>query len=246
MWDEGTFLGKWWWIGGRESNWCFLPLKLFSILLLKPLILIKNVDANVSRIEQVVVLDSTDRYENTVECGFVCSHAPKTMLAFPSYPYPRNPLAAFDPQVAYLSPIFACTRRCSACSSLHTCTDFMSISILIKIQGRYSVTWCSRFVDPQGFIGCGKRTVIRHAARHLGLHVVEYSCHSFMISSEKKTSIALAEAFDTAGESEKNVRDIFQKVFEGVFKLKDYSLGHQTDHAKVIWALMKKTVTHTG
>ncbi|KAL6500368.1 hypothetical protein OROHE_025734 [Orobanche hederae] len=50
-----------------------------------------------------------------------------------------------------------------------------------------------------GVPGCGKRTVIRYAARHLGLHEVEYSCHSFTISSEKKTSIALAEAFNTAG-----------------------------------------------
>ncbi|KAK4492575.1 hypothetical protein RD792_003390 [Penstemon davidsonii] len=49
-----------------------------------------------------------------------------------------------------------------------------------------------------GVPGCGKRTVIKYIACQLGLHVVEYSCHSFMTSSEKKTSVALSEAFNTA------------------------------------------------
>ncbi|XP_075509403.1 peroxisomal ATPase PEX6 isoform X1 [Primulina tabacum] len=49
-----------------------------------------------------------------------------------------------------------------------------------------------------GLPGCGKRTVIRYVARQLGLHVVEYSCHNFMTSSENKASVALAEAFDVA------------------------------------------------
>lgn len=40
--------------------------------------------------------------------------------------------------------------------------------------------------------------MIRYVARQLGLHVVEYSCHNFVTSSEKKTSAALAEAFDMA------------------------------------------------
>ncbi|KAJ0051898.1 hypothetical protein Pint_01035 [Pistacia integerrima] len=49
-----------------------------------------------------------------------------------------------------------------------------------------------------GLPGCGKRTVVRYVARRLGLHVVEYSCHSLMASSERKTSAALAQAFNTA------------------------------------------------
>ncbi|XP_057805197.1 peroxisomal ATPase PEX6 [Salvia miltiorrhiza] len=49
-----------------------------------------------------------------------------------------------------------------------------------------------------GVAGSGKRTVIRYVAHRLGLHVVEYSCHDFMASSEKKASIALAEAFSAA------------------------------------------------
>lgn len=40
--------------------------------------------------------------------------------------------------------------------------------------------------------------MIQYVARRLGLHVVEYSCHDFMTSSEKKASIALAEAFSAA------------------------------------------------
>lgn len=46
--------------------------------------------------------------------------------------------------------------------------------------------------------GCGKRTVVRYVARRLGIHVVEYSCHNLMVSSERKTSAALAQAFNTA------------------------------------------------
>lgn len=46
--------------------------------------------------------------------------------------------------------------------------------------------------------GCGKRTVIRYIARRLGLHVVEYSCHNLVASSEKKMSISLAQTLNTA------------------------------------------------
>lgn len=49
-----------------------------------------------------------------------------------------------------------------------------------------------------GLPGCGKRTVVKYVARRLGLHVVEYSCHTLMASSERKTSNALAQAFTTA------------------------------------------------
>ncbi|XP_050265419.1 peroxisome biogenesis protein 6 [Quercus robur] len=49
-----------------------------------------------------------------------------------------------------------------------------------------------------GLAGCGKRTVIRYVARRLGLHVVEYSCHNLIAPSERKASVALAQAFNTA------------------------------------------------
>lgn len=49
-----------------------------------------------------------------------------------------------------------------------------------------------------GLAGCGKRTVVRYIARRLGLHVVEYSCHNLVASSEKKMSIALAQTLNTA------------------------------------------------
>ncbi|GMI73773.1 peroxin 6 [Hibiscus trionum] len=49
-----------------------------------------------------------------------------------------------------------------------------------------------------GLPGCGKRTVVRYVAKRLGLHVVEYSCHDLMASSEKKTSATLTEAFNSS------------------------------------------------
>lgn len=48
------------------------------------------------------------------------------------------------------------------------------------------------------FSGCGKRTVVKYVARRLGLHVVEYSCHNLMTSTEKKTSAMLSQAFTSA------------------------------------------------
>ncbi|KAL8192030.1 hypothetical protein R6Q57_028151 [Mikania cordata] len=49
-----------------------------------------------------------------------------------------------------------------------------------------------------GLPGCGKRTVVKHVACQLGLHVVEYSCHDLVASSERKTSAMLAQAFTAA------------------------------------------------
>ncbi|KGN44900.1 peroxisome biogenesis protein 6 [Cucumis sativus] len=49
-----------------------------------------------------------------------------------------------------------------------------------------------------GMEGCGKRTVIRYVAQRLGLHVVEFSCHDIMASSEKRAPAALAQAFNMA------------------------------------------------
>ncbi|XVF72562.1 hypothetical protein PTKIN_Ptkin12aG0131200 [Pterospermum kingtungense] len=49
-----------------------------------------------------------------------------------------------------------------------------------------------------GLPGCGKRTVVRYVAKRLGLHVVEYSCHNLTASTEKKTSAALAQAFNSS------------------------------------------------
>ncbi|KAG8043497.1 hypothetical protein GUJ93_ZPchr0458g22412 [Zizania palustris] len=46
--------------------------------------------------------------------------------------------------------------------------------------------------------GCGKRTVVKHVANHLGLHVVECSCHDLMTSSESGAPAALVAAFKEA------------------------------------------------
>jgi len=39
---------------------------------------------------------------------------------------------------------------------------------------------------------------VKHVACELGLHVVEYSCHELVASSERKTSSMLAQAFTAA------------------------------------------------
>lgn len=64
-------------------------------------------DTNLSRIGQAVVLDPPNPDDNAVQNGPVRLSAPKIMMFFPSYTYPRNGFASLDPQVAYLSPILA-------------------------------------------------------------------------------------------------------------------------------------------
>ncbi|XP_031100512.1 peroxisome biogenesis protein 6 [Ipomoea triloba] len=49
-----------------------------------------------------------------------------------------------------------------------------------------------------GSPGIGKTTMTKFVARRLGLHVVEYSCHNLFLSSERKASAVLAQAFSTA------------------------------------------------
>lgn len=336
------------------------------------LILINNVDDNVSRVGQVVVLDPPNRDDSSPEYGSVIAHAPRTMLIFPSYGYPQTLPETLDHQVAYLSPILAfnlnlhlsCLKaivqqgkeklsslfevkaddeinepfsvriglepwaempkyashlrasfvkipECGTFERLKTSSseeakdrqslidlalnDYFSVDRYLTRGDLFSVciNWnckselcipcnqktpssgdntiyfkvaamepseepflrvnChqtalvlgggvpsaippdplipqSNSVSPlqddavlalasilaptlcpsalsskfrvsvllHGVAGTGKRTVIRYVARRLGLHVVEYSCHDFMTSSEKKASIALAEAFSAA------------------------------------------------
>ncbi|KAL7151206.1 hypothetical protein ABFS83_04G016200 [Erythranthe nasuta] len=340
------------------------------------LILIKNVDTNVNRIGQAVVLDPPNPDKNSSKYESVCPHAPNTMLVFPSRTYPQNQSSTLDPQVAYLSPILAfnlnlhlsCLKsvvqqgketlssllkvkadgetngkdndpstlsiglqpwaelpkyashlrasfvkipECGTLERLKTSSsdeakdrqelidfalnDYFSVDRYLTRGDIFSIciNWdcksdlcipCNRKMldggnntiyfkvaamepseepflrvnrsqtalvlggsvpsavppDPlisqsksfsplqddvvlslasilapalcpsalssrfrvailfHGVPGSGKRTVIRYVARQLGLHVVEYSCHNFMTSSEKKTSVALAEAFNMA------------------------------------------------
>ncbi|KAH6821775.1 peroxin 6 [Perilla frutescens var. hirtella] len=340
------------------------------------LILINNVDANVSRVGQAVVLDPPNPDDSSPEYGSVISHAPRTMLIFPSCGYPQTQPETLDHQVAYLSPILAfnlnlhlsCLKtivqqgkeklsslfevkaddeinekenepftvrigleswaempkyashlrvsfvkipECGTFERLKTSSseeandrqslidlalnDYFSVDRYLTRGDLFSVSinWnckselcipCnqktqssgdntiyfkvaamepseepvlrinrhqtalvlgggvpsaippdplipqSKGVSPlqedavlalasilaptlfpsalsskfrvsillHGVAGSGKRTVIRYVARRLGLHVVEYSCHDFMTSSEKKASIALSEAFIAA------------------------------------------------
>ncbi|KAG8389450.1 hypothetical protein BUALT_Bualt02G0230700 [Buddleja alternifolia] len=339
-------------------------------------ILIKNVDTNVNRIGQAVVLDPPNAGANSSDYGSACLPATSTMLVFPTYAYPQNQSANLDPQVAYLSPLLAfnlslhlsCLKSvvqqgketlsslfelkvndeikgkenvqlslniklepwlelpkyashlrasfvkipdCGTLERLKTSSldeakdrqemidlalndyfsvdrylargDLFSICInwnckselcvpcnqkmlnggddtiyfkvaamepseepilrinrsqtalvlgggvpsalpphpliprsisfsplqedtILDLASVLAPTLCPSALSSKfrvaillhGVSGCGKRTVIRYVARQLGLHVVEFSCHSFMTSSEKKTSVALAEAFNTA------------------------------------------------
>ena len=86
-------------------------------------------------------------------------------------------------------------------------TFYLSLSFLLL---RFLVT---------DFAGCGKRTIVRFVARRLGLHVVEFSCNSLMSSSERKTSIALAEAFNTAQRYQSNFLSCFFFLFMLVHKM---------------------------
>ncbi|XP_011626676.1 peroxisome biogenesis protein 6 isoform X1 [Amborella trichopoda] len=106
--------------------------------------------------------------------------------------------------------------------------------------------------------GCGKRTIVRYVARCLGLHVVEYSCHDFVGSTERKTSVALAHAFraaqryspsilllrrfdafgtlssDGGGSSDKvgvisDVASVIREFTEFNLRVEDYSSGDESD-----------------
>lgn len=360
-----------------DSSLVGLPASLLKRLSITSgsLILIKNPDANISRIGQAVALDPPNADENLSGNDSIFSLSPRTMVIFPSYSYPRIQSATLDPGVAFLSPILAfnlnlhhsCLKsivqqgietlsslfevkrdgeeigkvnesfitiglepwvqlpkyashlrasfvkipKCGTLESLKTSSSveakdrqelidvalnayfsvdrFLSRGDLFNICARWSCkselciscnqnmlnggdgliyfkvvamepseepvlrvnrtrtalvlggavssavppdplisqtkgssplqedtvqtlasilapTLCpsallSKFrvaILLHGLSGCGKRTVIRYVARQLGLHVVEYSCHNFMTSSENKASVALAEAFDVA------------------------------------------------
>lgn len=82
-----------------------------------------------------------------------------------------------------------------------------------------------------GSAGSGKRTVVRYIAHRLGLHVVEYSCHTVMGGSQKKASSILTQAFSTA-----------QRYSPAILLLRHFDVlrnlisqeGSQSDHAGII------------
>uniref|UniRef100_A0A1J3DC79 Peroxisomal ATPase PEX6 n=1 Tax=Noccaea caerulescens TaxID=107243 RepID=A0A1J3DC79_NOCCA len=91
-----------------------------------------------------------------------------------------------------------------------------------------------------GLPGCGKRTVISYVARRLGLHVVEYSCHSLLASSERNTSTALAQTFNMARRYTPTI--LLLRHFE-VFKnlgSQDGSLGDRVGVASEIASVIRE------
>ncbi|XP_047972026.1 peroxisome biogenesis protein 6 isoform X3 [Salvia hispanica] len=214
------------------------------------LVLINNVDANVSRIGQAVVLDPPNQDDGSLENGSVITHAPRTMLIFPSYlargdlfsvcidwnckselcipcnQEMQNPgehtiyfkVAAMEPSE---EPLLRVNRHQTALvlgggvpSAIppdplipqpkrvyHLQDDAVLALASIVAPTLFPSALSSKFrvsILLHGAAGSGRRTVVRYVAHRLGLHVVEYSCHDFMASSEKKASIALAEAFSAA------------------------------------------------
>lgn len=65
-------------------------------------------------------------------------------------------------------------------------------------KSRFKIYILNLSADTKSAAGCGKRTVVKYVARRLGLHLVEYSCHNLMASSERKGSSVLAQAFTFA------------------------------------------------
>ncbi|KAH7517110.1 hypothetical protein FEM48_Zijuj09G0027600 [Ziziphus jujuba var. spinosa] len=96
-----------------------------------------------------------------------------------------------------------------------------------------------------GLAGCGKRTVVRYVARRLGLHVVEYSCHSLMSSSDRKTSVTLAQAFNTAQRYSPTILllrhfDVFRKLMSHEGSPSD-QIGITSEVASVIREFTEST-----
>lgn len=70
-------------------------------------VLVKNVETNVQRIAQVVVLDPPSIREHSSDMNSPFSKFPNAMLAFPSYSLPPNETILADEEVAYISPVLA-------------------------------------------------------------------------------------------------------------------------------------------
>ncbi|KAH9620462.1 hypothetical protein KSS87_012247 [Heliosperma pusillum] len=81
-----------------------------------------------------------------------------------------------------------------------------------------------------GLAGSGKRTAVRYVSQRLGLHVVEYSCHTFMAASEKKTLSLLDEAFTAAHSYSPAI--LLLRHFD-VFRNWPSPEGTESDHAGI-------------
>ncbi|TYH05482.1 hypothetical protein ES288_A08G086500v1 [Gossypium darwinii] len=280
------------------------------------LVLVRNLEAKIQRVAQIVVLDSPNTHVHMSLRKESLSDPPHVMLVFPSYSYPSTGSVSLDSDVAYVSPLLAfnlnlhisCLRSLvykgtETLASLFeanvddkACRGDTDISLWLEPLGgppNVFLNWncnsaicipcCSRLqnqsddiiyfkvvaVEPSdeailrvnrtqtalvlggsvpsavppdllisgsesvaplqgdtvkilasiltpplcpsplslkfrvsvllhGLPGCGKRTVVRYVSKRLGLHVVEYSCHDLTASSEKKTSAALTQAFNSS------------------------------------------------
>ncbi|XP_074560015.1 peroxisomal ATPase PEX6 isoform X3 [Curcuma longa] len=91
-----------------------------------------------------------------------------------------------------------------------------------------------------GSAGCGKRTVVRYVARHLGVHVIEYSCHDFIESSEKKVSAALTNAFKVASRYSPSILLLRNFDLLGTLSSNEGSLSDQVGIASEVASIIRK------
>lgn len=70
-------------------------------------VLVKNIEGNVQRVAQVVVLDPPGNYELAAGAKLPTSCSYRTMLLFPSCSFPSDGPPLLDQEIAYLSPLLA-------------------------------------------------------------------------------------------------------------------------------------------
>ncbi|KAB2616220.1 peroxisome biogenesis protein 6 [Pyrus ussuriensis x Pyrus communis] len=220
------------------------------------LVIVKNVETNIQRTAQAIVLDPPNNRDFAAKIEQSLSEFSHAMLVLPCCAFPENDRMSLKREVAYISPLLAFNL------DLHTLVDdevsgkdveasvvglqlepqaqlprytshlraaFVKIpeftnltrttQIPNLIQEQYLRSFLTAFSEYlrgilkstilqmeypirigmyHGGTGRGKRTVVRYIARRSGLHVVEYSCHNLMASSEKRMSVLLAQTLNTA------------------------------------------------
>lgn len=70
-------------------------------------VLVKNMETNIQRIAQAIVMDPPDSHENTASIELSGSQSSHAMLILPSCTFPENDHMLSNREVAYISPLLA-------------------------------------------------------------------------------------------------------------------------------------------